>query len=85
MSATAHIMKMSRNGQLSVPADARHRWKTDRYLVVDLGDRVVIRPYPDDPLRTLRGKYRDRGVSSAATRRAARAADTAAERRRSSR
>jgi bifunctional DNA-binding transcriptional regulator/antitoxin component of YhaV-PrlF toxin-antitoxin module len=41
--STTHVMKVSCNGQVSIPAEARARWKVDRVLVVDLGDRVVSR------------------------------------------
>jgi AbrB family looped-hinge helix DNA binding protein len=42
--AMSYVMKVSRNGQVSIPAEARARWGTDRVVVVDLGDRVVMRP-----------------------------------------
>jgi hypothetical protein len=33
-------------------------------VVVDLGDRVVMRPMPDEPVEELRGKYRSVGPDS---------------------
>jgi bifunctional DNA-binding transcriptional regulator/antitoxin component of YhaV-PrlF toxin-antitoxin module len=65
-------MTVSRNGQVSIPAATRARWATRRVIVVDLGDRVVLRPASDDPVRTLAGKYRDRGPGSDRARRASR-------------
>jgi AbrB family looped-hinge helix DNA binding protein len=56
--STSYVMKVSRNGQVSIPADARARWNADRVVVVDLGDRVVLRPLPDEPVKRLVGKYR---------------------------
>jgi len=50
-------MKISRNGQVSLPAVVRARWDTDRVVIVDLGDHVVMRPVADDPLAELAGKY----------------------------
>lgn len=79
---TSHIMKVSRNGQVSIPAETRSRWRTDRVVVVDLGDRVVLRPLPDDPVGALRGKYRGRGPDSDDARRSEREADERRERRR---
>jgi bifunctional DNA-binding transcriptional regulator/antitoxin component of YhaV-PrlF toxin-antitoxin module len=76
MSAT-YIMKVSGNGQVSIPAEARARWKADRVVVVDLGDRVVMRPLPDDPIGSMRGKYRDRMVDTDAIRHAEAKADAA--------
>ena len=76
MSAT-YIMKVSGNGQVSIPAEARARWNADRVVVVDLGDRVVMRPLPEDPVGALRGKYRDRLADSDAIRDAESEADAA--------
>ncbi|MGI8493124.1 MAG: hypothetical protein ACR2KC_06625 [Acidimicrobiales bacterium] len=69
-------MTVSRNGQVSIPAEARSRWNTRRVIVVDLGDRVVMRPVSDQPVEELEGKYRGRGPSSDQSRRRARRDDT---------
>jgi bifunctional DNA-binding transcriptional regulator/antitoxin component of YhaV-PrlF toxin-antitoxin module len=74
-------MKVSRNGQVSIPADARARWQADRVVVVDLGDRVVIRPLADDPVGDLVGKYAARGPSSQQAKHTARADEAQRERR----
>jgi bifunctional DNA-binding transcriptional regulator/antitoxin component of YhaV-PrlF toxin-antitoxin module len=81
MGAT-HVMKISSNGQVSIPAEARARWKSDRVLVVDLGDRVVVRPLPADPVADLEGKYRGRGPGTERARRQSRIDDVARQRRR---
>jgi bifunctional DNA-binding transcriptional regulator/antitoxin component of YhaV-PrlF toxin-antitoxin module len=78
----SYVMKVSGNGQVSIPASARARWQVGRVVVVDLGDRVVMRPLPDAPVEALRGKYAGRGPGIEAVRRAARAEEAAAERRR---
>jgi AbrB family looped-hinge helix DNA binding protein len=72
---TTHVMKVSRNGQVSIPAAARARWGTDRVIVVDLGDRVVMRPVADDPIAAVVGKYAGGGEPSDATRRRERRAE----------
>lgn len=72
---TSYVMKISSNGQVSIPAEARARWGADRMIVVDLGDRIVMRPMPDDPIGDLQGKYRGRGPSSDEARRQARLED----------
>lgn len=82
MATPSHVMTISRNGQVSIPAETRSRWNTRRVIVVDLGDRVVMRPLPDDPVGDLEGKYRGRGPSSDEIRRRARRADASHERRR---
>ena len=46
MSTTAEFL-VSKNGQMSVPAQVRHRWGLDeggRVTVIDLGDAVVLLP-----------------------------------------
>jgi bifunctional DNA-binding transcriptional regulator/antitoxin component of YhaV-PrlF toxin-antitoxin module len=80
----SHVMKVSRNGQVSIPADARARWQAERVVVVDLGDRLVIRPLPSEPLEALIGKYANRGPSTSRARAAARADDARRERRKRS-
>jgi bifunctional DNA-binding transcriptional regulator/antitoxin component of YhaV-PrlF toxin-antitoxin module len=82
MTAASHVMTISRNGQVSIPAEARSRWKARRVVVVDLGDRVVMRPLVEDPIGDLEGKYRGRGPDTERARRQARRADTAHERHR---
>ncbi len=77
-------MTISSNGQVSIPAAARARWGTRRVLVVDLGDRVVMRPAADanDGAAHLQGKYATRGPDTSTARRAARRAEDSASRRR---
>ncbi|HEU4489434.1 MAG TPA: AbrB/MazE/SpoVT family DNA-binding domain-containing protein [Jiangellales bacterium] len=79
--ATSYVMKVSANGQVSIPAEARSRWRADRVVVVDLGDRVVVRPLPADPVGALEGRYRGKGPSTRRARRQARAEDAALARR----
>ena len=64
--ATSYVMKVARNGQVSIPAETRARWTADRVAIVDLGDRVVLRPLPTDPVGDIRGKYRGRGTTTRA-------------------
>lgn len=80
--AVSYVMKVSGNGQVSIPASARARWNADRVVVVDLGDRVVVRPLSDEPVKALRAKYAGRGPDTDAARRTARADELATERRR---
>jgi AbrB family looped-hinge helix DNA binding protein len=84
MTSAEHLMTISSNGQVSIPAAARARWGTRKVLVVDLGDRVVMRPAPetDDGIAPLQGKYAGRGPDTAAARAAARRADSATAQRR---
>jgi len=60
----SYLMRVSSNGQVSIPAETRARWNVDRVVVVDLGDRVVMRPLPQDPLEDIQGKYRSVGPST---------------------
>jgi AbrB family looped-hinge helix DNA binding protein len=80
--AINYVMKVSSNGQVSIPAEARARWNANQVVVVDLGNRVVLRPLPAEPVGELRGKYRRRGESSDRIRRQSRIDDAAREHRR---
>lgn len=79
--STSYVMKVSTTGQVSIPAKARSRWMADRVIVVDLGDRIVMRPLPPKSIATLVGKYRGRGPSTTAARKAARVQAAAHEHR----
>lgn len=76
MVETSHVMTVSRNGQVSIPAETRARWNTRQVLVVDLGDRVVMRPVGDDQVGDLRGKYAKQGPTTSRARRDSRRDDT---------
>jgi bifunctional DNA-binding transcriptional regulator/antitoxin component of YhaV-PrlF toxin-antitoxin module len=75
--------RISKGGQVSVPAEVRRRWKTSRVQLEDLGDSLVIRPLPDDPIAALRGAFAGgEAPRSDDLRRRARAEESAAETRR---
>jgi len=78
-------VKVTTSGQLSLPAAIRRRWSTARVVVIDEGDRVVIRPLPDDPISAAMGSLAGPGPTSEQMRRAARQADGEAEERRARR
>lgn len=69
-------------GQLSIPAAVRRRWGTSRVAVEDLGDRIVVRPVPEDPIRAARGSLRGKIGASRDLRAAARTDEAASSRRR---
>jgi bifunctional DNA-binding transcriptional regulator/antitoxin component of YhaV-PrlF toxin-antitoxin module len=75
-------VRVSRNGQVSVPAAVRHRWDTTTVLVIDRGDYAIIRPVPDDPIESLHSAYAGPGKTSEEARSADRAAEAAIENRR---
>lgn len=47
--------KITRAGQVSVPAEIRERWGVTQVIIRDEGDRIVMRPASDNPLEALRG------------------------------
>jgi hypothetical protein len=57
---------------MSVPAPIRHRWNTDKVVIVDNGSHFVVTPVPDDPIASLRGSLAGRGPTSEEARRIAR-------------
>lgn len=73
---------VSRNGQISVPAEVRHRWHTKTVLVIDRGSYAIVRPVPDDPIMALRGSYAGPGPSAEDARAADRTAESDREERR---
>jgi bifunctional DNA-binding transcriptional regulator/antitoxin component of YhaV-PrlF toxin-antitoxin module len=75
-------MKVSRNGQVSIPAEIRARWKTQKVAIADLGDHLVMAPVPDDAIHMLRGKYKGRGPSTDEIRRLEREEDALRDERR---
>ncbi|MBA2460998.1 MAG: hypothetical protein H0V45_04405 [Actinobacteria bacterium] len=66
---------------MSVPAEVRSRWETDKVSVEDHGDHLVVRPLPVDPVAAFRGAFTG-GRSSDELRAISRLDDQAAERRR---
>ena len=43
--------RITRGGQISIPAAVRRRWATDNILLEDSGgDELVLRPLPADPV-----------------------------------
>jgi AbrB family looped-hinge helix DNA binding protein len=75
--------KVTRGGQISIPASIRRRWGTSTLKLEDLGDRIVITPAPDDPIAAARGALTSElSMSSSQLRARAREAEMQAERRR---
>ena len=69
---SVHRATITKSGQMSVPAAIRNRWKTRRVSIVDLGDRIIVSPLPEDPIAAFRGSFAGRGPSSEELRRLAR-------------
>jgi bifunctional DNA-binding transcriptional regulator/antitoxin component of YhaV-PrlF toxin-antitoxin module len=77
-------MRISKGGQVSIPAAVRHRWGTSTVVLDDQGDRVVIEPAPDDPVAAAEGALAAEfsSIDVVRLRQAARADDLAADERR---
>ena len=45
-------LRITRGGQISIPAPIRHRWGT---ATLTLDDRIVLAPAPDDPIAAAEG------------------------------
>ena len=77
-------MKITRGGQISIPAPIRRRWATSTVTLRDEGGRLVIEPAADDPIAAADGALANdfTSVDTNALRRAARADDAAGEIRR---
>jgi bifunctional DNA-binding transcriptional regulator/antitoxin component of YhaV-PrlF toxin-antitoxin module len=48
-------LRISRGGQISIPAPIRHRWATSTVTLDDQGDRLVLEPATDDPIAAAEG------------------------------
>jgi len=53
-------VRITRGGQISVPAAVRRRWNTSQVPIDDQGDRLAIEPAANDPIGALRGSLKDR-------------------------
>ena len=76
------VRKITAGGQISLPATVRIRWRTRSVAVEDLGDRVVVRPLPDDPIVAARGALEEKLGATKSLRARARKDEAAAEARR---
>jgi AbrB family looped-hinge helix DNA binding protein len=57
----AQQSKLTRGGQITVPAHVRRRWNTREVAIEDHDDHIVVRPVPEDRaarVRALRGIWR---------------------------
>jgi bifunctional DNA-binding transcriptional regulator/antitoxin component of YhaV-PrlF toxin-antitoxin module len=77
-------LKISKGGQISIPASIRQRWGTSTLSLEDLGDRLLLAPAADDPIAAAEGALAEEfgAVALRQLRRAARADERVAERRR---
>lgn len=48
-------MKISKGGQLSIPAPIRKRWGTTAVTISDEGERLIVEPAPEDPIDAVAG------------------------------
>ena len=53
-------VRITRGGQISVPAEMRRRWNTSYVTLDDRGDQLVVTPAPEDPISALRGSLKGR-------------------------
>lgn len=80
-------VKISKGGQVSIPARIRHRWGTSTIALDDQGDRIVLEPASDDPIAAAEGALAAElsGLDVKRLRIEARGAERSAEGRRRSR
>jgi AbrB family looped-hinge helix DNA binding protein len=76
-------MKISKGGQVSIPAPIRRRWGTSTLTLEDRGEEIVLKPAPDDPLAAAAGAFagEGRGIGLDTIRREEREAELEAEER----
>jgi AbrB family looped-hinge helix DNA binding protein len=54
-------MKISKGGQVSIPAPIRKRWGTKTVTLEDRGEEIVLKPVPDDPIEAAAGAFAGEG------------------------
>ena len=54
-------MKISKGGQVSIPAPIRKRWGTTTVMLEDQGEQIVLKPAPDDPIAAAAGAFAGEG------------------------
>jgi len=54
-------MKISKGGQVSIPAPIRKRWGTTTITLEDRGEEIVLKPAPDDPIAAAAGAFAGQG------------------------
>jgi AbrB family looped-hinge helix DNA binding protein len=64
---------ISRGGQISIPAEIRHRWGVTRVILLERDNTLVIRPLPDDPIAAAMGSLAGVGPTTDELREEARA------------
>jgi len=74
--------RITSSGQVSIPVEVRRRWGTSVVTYDDLGDRLVVRPVPEDPIAAARGILRGRILPTEKLRELARRDEEHALRRR---
>ncbi len=76
------IARISKGGQVSIPATVKNRWGTERILIEDRGDALVLRPLPDDPIGAALDLFTAGGPSTDEIRAQLREEEAATESRR---
>ncbi len=76
-------MKISKGGQVSIPAPIRKRWGTTTVTLEDRGEEIVLRPTAEDPIEAAAGAFagEGRGIGLETIRREEREAEAEAEER----
>jgi bifunctional DNA-binding transcriptional regulator/antitoxin component of YhaV-PrlF toxin-antitoxin module len=76
------MARISRGGQITVPAPVRHRWETERVALEDHGEYLLLRPLAD-PIESFVGfAAKGDAPTSEEMREQSRAEEAAAETRR---
>jgi bifunctional DNA-binding transcriptional regulator/antitoxin component of YhaV-PrlF toxin-antitoxin module len=62
--AGSTVLKVTANGQISIPAHVRHRWNTDRVIAIDTPAGLIIRPFDPDAIDRIAGSFKRPGAPS---------------------
>jgi len=51
------LVPITKGGQISLPAEVRHRWGAQKVVLIDEGEQLIVKPVPADPIRAVMGKF----------------------------
>lgn len=75
------MARISKGGQVTIPAEIRRRWGTAAVLVEDAGDALLLRPLPADPIGAALGSLAGKGPPAEQVRARRRREETSVDRR----
>ena len=55
------VVTLTRGGQVSIPADLRRDWPSNKVIVEETSNGLLLRPLPSDPIAAVVGSLKGKG------------------------